>query len=102
MSQAVCTDMAYAQGGGPCGCKDRMVFRSVWDRLCQQLFGAIPVGMNTEDQLPDIEIFDSGVALSGEEDGEFSFTVTTSGEAPRPYDVISYKGQFYIIGEVDE
>ena len=100
--QSVCTDTAFIQNFGPCGCKDRMVYRSVWDRLCQQLFGAMPPGMSPEDQLPDVEIFESGISLQGEENGEFSFTVTTSGDAPKPFDVISYKGQFYIIGEVDD
>lgn len=80
-----------------------MVFRSVWDRLCQQLFGAIPPGMDTEDILPDITIWQEGVILQEEEGGEFSFTVTTSGEeAPKAQDVILYKGIFYIVGQVGD
>ena len=104
MSHSVCNDMAYVQGGG-CRCNGGtppMVFRSVWDRLCQQIFGAIPPGMDTENQLPDIEIWDESVVLVSENNGEFTFTVTTSsGKVPKPTDVISYKGKFYVIGEVD-
>ena len=99
MSRAVCSDIQYVEPGGCC--RSRMVFRSVWDRLCQQLFGAIPPGMDTEDILPDITIWQEGVILQEEEGGEFSFTVTTSeGEAPKPQDVILYKGKYYIVGEV--
>lgn len=100
MSRAVCTDIQYVEPGGCC--RSRMVFRSVWDRLCQQLFGAIPPGMDTEDILPDITIWQEGIVLQEEEGGVFSFTVTTSGEeAPKAQDVILYKGIFYIVGEVD-
>lgn len=101
MSKAVCTDIQYVEPGGCC--RSRMVFRSVWDRLCQQLFGAIPPGMDTEDILPDITIWQEGVILQEEEGGEFSFTVTTSGEeAPKAQDVILYKGIFYIVGQVGD
>jgi len=100
MSQAVCTDMQYVEPGGCC--RSRMVFRSVWDRLCQQLFGAIPPGMDTEDILPDITIWQEGIILQDEESGEFSFTVTTSSEEPpKAQDVILYKGKYYIVGEVE-
>lgn len=100
MARAVCTDIQYVEPGGCC--RSRMVFRSVWDRLCQQLFGAIPPGMDTEDILPDITIWQEGVILQEEEGGEFSFTVTTSSEEPpKAQDVILYKGIFYIVGEVD-
>lgn len=79
-----------------------MVFRSVWDRLCQQLFGSIPPGMDTEDILPDVAIWDEGITLQEEEGGEFSFTVTTSSEEPpKAQDVILYKGKYYIVGEVE-
>jgi len=99
MARAVCTDIQYVEPGGCC--RSRMVFRSVWDRLCQQLFGAIPPGMDTEDILPDVTIWQEGIILQEEEGGEFSFTVTTSGEeAPKAQDVILYKGIFYIVGEV--
>lgn len=99
MARAVCTDIQYVEPGGCC--RSRMVFRSVWDRLCQQLFGAIPPGMDTEDILPDITIWQEGVILQEKEGGEFSFTVTTSSEEPpKAQDVILYKGIFYIVGEV--
>ena len=101
MARAVCTDIQYVEPGGCC--RSRMVFRSVWDRLCQQLFGAIPPGMDTEDILPDITIWQEGVILQEEEGGVFSFTVTTSGEeAPKAQDVILYKGIYYIIGQVGD
>lgn len=100
MSRAVCTDIQYVEPGGCC--RSRMVFRSVWDRLCQQLFGAIPPGMDTEDILPDVAIWDEGITLQEEEGGEFSFTVTTSSEEPpKAQDVILYKGKYYIVGEVE-
>ena len=80
-----------------------MVFRSVWDRLCQQLFGATPPGMDSEDQLPDINIWKDGVVLV-KDTYPYSFRVMTeSGEViPKPADVILYKGKYYVIGEVDE
>lgn len=100
MNQAVCTDIQYVEPGGCC--RSRMVFRSVWDRLCQQLFGAIPPGMDTEDILPDVTIWEEGIVLQEEEGGESTFTVTTSSdEPPKPQDVILYKGKYYIVGEVE-
>ena len=103
MSHAVCSDLTYVEGGGCCckGGNPPTYYRSVWDRLCQQLFGAIPPGMDTEDILPDIEIWKDGVTLQGDENGEYSFTITTSdGSTPKPDDVILYKGKYYIVGEV--
>lgn len=107
---AVHSDIAFVgrPGGAGCGCHNdcrggAMVFRSVWDRLCQQLFGAIPQGMNTDDILPDITIWQYGVAEQGDENGIFTFTITTSGEeTPKASDVILYKGKYYVIGEVED
>lgn len=112
---AVHSDLAFVSrpGNGPgCGCipgcnpgcqGSAMVFRSVWDRLCQQLFGAIPPGMNSEDQLPDIEIWKDGVVMT-KDTYPYSFSVMTeSGEVtPKPNDVVLYKGKYYVIGAVDE
>ena len=88
-----------------CGCQQnsKMIFRSVWDRLCQQLFGSIPLGMDSEDQLPDIEIWKDGVVMT-KDTYPYSFTVMTeSGEViPKPADVVLYKGKYYVIGAVDE
>ena len=79
-----------------------MFYRSVWDRLCQQLFGSIPPGMDTEDILPDINIWKDGVTMQQDENGVYTFTVTTSGNtAPKPDDVVLYKGKYYIIGAVE-
>ena len=71
MSHSVCSEVSYVGAGGCC--QSRTVFRSVWDRLCQQLFGAIPPGMDSVDQLPDVEIWSNGVALRSEENGVYSF-----------------------------
>ena len=108
---AVHSDLAFVGrpgGAHGCGCKDdcrggAIVFRSVWDRLCQQLFGHMPVGMDSEDQLPDIEIWKDGVVMT-KDTYPYSFTVMTeSGEViPKPADVVLYKGKYYVIGAVDE
>ena len=78
-----------------------MVFRSVWDRLCQQLFDATPPGMDSEEQLPDIEIWKDGVVLV-DDTYPYTFKVTSDGESsPKPSDVVLYKGKYYVIGEVE-
>ena len=106
---AVHSDLAFVgrPGGNPgCGCNPcqggTVVFRSVWDRLCQQLFGAIPIGMDSEDQLPDIEIWKDGVVMT-KDTYPYSFRVMTESgeEIPKPADVVLYKGKYYVIGEVD-
>lgn len=100
MSHAVCTDLQFVEPGGCC--RSRMVFRSAWDRLCQQLFGALPPGMDAEGQLPDIHIWTEGVTLV---DDSYPYTfrvLTPSGSSPKPYDVVLYKGKYYVIGAVDE
>ena len=87
----------------PCGCGcygPTAVYRTVWDRLCQQLFGAMPPGIDSGDQLPDIEIWKDGVALT-DDSYPFTFTVTSYDDSvPKKDDVIEYKGRYYIIGEV--
>ena len=88
--------------GCECGCQgSQMIFRSVWDRLIQQLFKATPLGMDSEDQLPSITIWEDGVELVSDA-YPYSFHVTSeSGNTPKPNDVILYKGRYYVIGEVD-
>jgi len=104
MSQSVCTDLAYVEGGsGCCKCGNPpIIYRSVWDRLVQQMFGPIPPGMDTDDILPDITIWKDGVTLVSEAGGSYSFNVTTSdGTSPKPDDVILYEDKFYVIGDVN-
>lgn len=103
MGHAVCSDLTFVEGGGCCckGGNPPMYFRSAWDRLCQQLFGAIPPGMDAEAQLPDITIWKDGVTLV---DDSYPYTfkvVSPSGQSPKPYDVVLYKGVYYVIGAVD-
>lgn len=106
---AVHSDLAFVgrPGGHGCGCNNgchggAMVFRSVWDRLVQQLFGATPPGMDNEDALPDIDIWKDGIVLQGG-DNPYTFTVISDEDkAPKPTDVILYKGKYYVIGAVDE
>lgn len=106
---AVHSDLAFV--GRPvdkgCGCNNgcqggAMVFRSVWDRLVQQLFGATPPGMDNEYTLPDINIWKGGVVMT-EDENPYSFVVMSEADdAPKPADVIFYKGKYYVIGAVDE
>ena len=108
MGHAVHSDLSFVQypNQGNCCCGNNcvngvMIYRSVWDRLVQQLFGATPPDIDSEDQLPDITIWQEGVVLQSDENGNYSFTVTTSsGSAPKPDDVILYKGKYYVVGEV--
>lgn len=90
---------------GRCACAcygSAEVFRSVWDRLCHQLFEIAPPSMDTEDVLPDIDIWKGGVVLVEESEYPYTFTVMCENEedTPKPSDVIQYKDKFYIIGEV--
>ncbi len=104
--KATCSDLMYVERGGvmprPCQCSGPTdTFRSVWDRLCRQLFGAMPPGIDPENQLPDIDIWKDGVALLNDS-YPYTFAVATDGESiPKPDDVIEYKGMFYVIGQVD-
>lgn len=87
--------------GGPCKCTcTPEVFRSVWDRLCRQLFGAMPPDMASEDQMPDVDLWKDGIAMV-DDSYPYTFVVATDGEsAPKHADVIEYKGKYYVIGEV--
>lgn len=93
MGKAVSTNIEYVKS-----CCQGGTFKSVWDRLCEQLFGTMPKGMNGEEQLPDIDIWKEGVALLDDSD-PYSFTVYGE-ETPKTGDIIEYKGKFYIIGTV--
>lgn len=94
---AVCSSIDYVKSCCPSG-----VYKSVWDRLVEQLFGAMPVGMNGELQIPDVDVWKDGVARLNESE-PFSFTVMTDeDDAPKPGDAVLYKGKYYIIGAVEE
>ena len=82
------------------------VYRSEKDVLCRRLFGAIPPGMDSERQLPNIEIWEDdvildGITSAGNELEEYSFTIAEDETTdPKHSDVIFYNGRFYVIGEV--
>lgn len=105
---AVHSDLAFVGrpgGDAGCGCCNpckggAYVFRSVWDRLCQQLFGSVPMGMNPEDQLPSITIWKDDVVMV-KDTYPYSFRVTSASGSPKPGDVILYKGMYYVVGTVD-
>lgn len=98
------SDLVFVDRNGvhcTCACTPE-VFRSVWDRLCRQLFGAMPPDMDSEDQLPDIDIWRGGVAMV-DDSYPYTFVVASDGEAvPKQADVIEYKGKYYVIGGVKE
>lgn len=95
------SDLVFVGTHGNCACScTPQVFRSVWDRLCRQLFGAMPPDMASEDQLPDIDIWKGGIMRQGG-DYPYTFTVISDEEdAPKPADVILYKGKYFVIGAV--
>ena len=110
---AVHSDLSFVQsssglkGGCGCGCNGNgngggssIVFRTVWDRLVQQLFDAMPPGMLGEGQIPNVDLWDRGVALQGGDDPYTFAVVTDEEDSPIAGDVISYKGKYYIIGSV--
>ena len=102
MGKAICSDISFVQREfGKPGCCTPDVFRSVWDRLCKQLFGAMPVGMDAGSQLPNIEIWKDGVSRQGDTE-PYTFVVASDGtDAPKASDIIYYKGKYYIIGAVE-
>ena len=95
--KAVSSDISYVKS-----CCPPNVYRSVWDRLVKEIFGPMPIGMNGELQIPNIDVWeDDVVKLNNTE--PYSFTVwTDDDDAPKPGDAILYKGVYYIIGEVDQ
>ena len=117
MSNAISSEIAFVEGGGCCpsqsptpppapGCcpdkKGALVYRSVWDRLCQQLFGATPPDIDTEQVLPDVDVWKTGVILV-EDTIPATFTIVTDDtDYPKAGDVIEYKGCFYVIGKREE
>ena len=93
-----------ANNGCGCGCKGggpSIVFRSVWDRLVQQMFGVTPPGMDSEGQVPDVDVWEQGVVLQNDTDPYTFAVITDEEDAPVAGDVISYKGKYYIIGAVE-
>lgn len=102
---AIQSGLSFVESTFPdgCGCgTPKAVFRSVWDRLVKQLFGAIPPGMTPQEQIPDIGIWDGGVVLMNDT-VPYTFSVLSDGEErPKQGDIIVYKGQYYVIGVVAE
>ena len=94
--KAVSSDLAFVQG-----CCPSSVYRSVWDRLCQQLFGAMPAGMIAEDQISNVDIWKDGVSLTVEGTPATFTIISDDDDTPKAGDVILYKGKYYIIGAVE-
>lgn len=85
--------------------RKRCVYRSDKDRLCERLFGHVPLGMDADRQLPNIKVWKDGVSLEGDYPegykGPFTFTIEENDPAdPKRPDVIMYEGKMYVIGEV--
>jgi len=96
MGHAVCTGLGYVNNGCPPG-----VYRSVWELLSAQLFGAMPQGLLRENNFPDVEIWKDSVIRENNEE-PYVFSVMTDGvSAPKKDDIILYKGKFYVIGAVE-
>lgn len=92
---AIKSDLAFVN---PC-CGG--AYKSVWDRLSAQLFGAMPVGMNGEEGIPDIDIWKDGVTMLSDTE-PFSFSVITDdSDTPKAGDIVLYKGKYYVIGAVE-
>lgn len=82
-------------------CCPQQVYHSVWDRLCRQLFDAMPQEITSEDQLPNVDIWMDGIALA---DGPYPYTFIVASDGtnvPKPADIIKYRGAYYIIGTVE-
>lgn len=95
--EAIHTDLAFID---PSCCTPRM-FRSVWERLCRQLFGAIPLDMDAGAQLPNIDIWKDSVVRQNDTE-PYTFLVTTDeADSPKAADIIFYKGKYYVIGNVE-
>lgn len=71
MDQAVHSDFSYVQR-----CCTPGIFRSVWDRLAAQLFGKMPVDINGEAQIPNVDIWKDGVVRLTDTD-PYSFTLVS-------------------------
>ena len=89
-----------------CRCGDT-VLNTDLDRLVKLLFGAIPIGMKSKSQLPNIWIWKDGVEMDGgyrlDDDNPYTFTIEEDDDDhdPKKGDIIFYKGRFYAIGDVD-
>lgn len=95
MGKAISSGLEYVKSCCPPG-----FYRSVWDRLCEQLFGAMPIGMNGFEQIPNVEIWKDGVVKTSDTE-PYSFTIITdSTDDPKAGDMVLYKGVYYVIGEV--
>ena len=81
-----------------CGCG--IVYRSVYDRLCQQLYGHIPPGMDTEDILRNVFVWRRNVELVVDEIPATFRLTDTGGRVPKTTDIIYYREQYYNIGGV--
>lgn len=88
-----------------CRCGDT-VLNTDLDRLVRLLFGALPMGMTPESQIPNIEIWKEGVEMDGgdrmDDEHPYTFTIEEDESEPNPKkaDFILYKGRFYAIGDV--
>lgn len=97
------SDLVFVGNHGNCACScTPQVFRSVWDRLCRQLFGAMPPDMASEWQIPDIDIWKDGIAMA-DDSYPYTFLVASDGDdVPKHGDVIEYKGKYYVIDKVNK
>ena len=97
MSKAVDTDIAYVAPTIP-----PALYKSLWDLLCNQLFGPTPVVIDTSATFPDITIWwHQGEITMTQTERPYVFTIefeSAPSVSPRSSDVLFYQGKFYVIG----
>ena len=101
MSKAVDTDIAYVAPTIP-----PALYKSLWDLLCNQLFGPTPVVIDTSSTFPDIQIWwHQGTITMTETERPYTFTIefeSAPTRTPEGSDVILYEGKYYVIRAVSE
>lgn len=101
MSKAVDTDIAYVAPTIP-----PALYKSLWDLLCNQLFGPTPVVIDTSATFPDIQIWwHQGTITMTETERPYTFTIefeSAPSRTPEGSDVILYEGKYYVIRSVSE
>lgn len=96
---AVDTELEYVKS---CTCSQGMVYQTLWDLLCNQLFTQVePPWIATDSTFESVRIWYDGQIVMTKTTQPYTFTIETDAEEPpKANDVIYFGKDYYIIGAV--
>ena len=99
---AVNTELSYVQSS-TCGCGRPIIYTTMWDILCNQLFTQLPPpGISEDGTFQEVKVWNEGTITMTKTTAPYTFTIVIDTDTPpKASDIILFgQNSFYIIGAV--